>query len=98
MKGVTTSSTKSRHLCRIRRCSSERPLLGVMSSMMIFPDRALRRLAAAQEFAHALERAQDVLGRVGVGQPHVTFAQNAKVGAADNGDAAILQQRGGERL
>src|SRR6266576_655717 len=37
MKGVTTSSTKSRQLCRIRRCSSERPLLGVMSSMMIFP-------------------------------------------------------------
>jgi hypothetical protein len=32
-----TSSTKSRQLCRIRRCSSERPRLGVMSSMMMDP-------------------------------------------------------------
>src|SRR5579884_3176065 len=40
----------------------------------------LRRLAARQEFAHALERAQDVLGRIGVRQPHVALAENAEVG------------------
>src|SRR5262249_7287797 len=58
----------------------------------------LGRLAARQEFAHAIERAQNVLRRVGIGQPHVAFAENAKIGATDDGDASILQQGVRERL
>ncbi len=58
----------------------------------------LRRLAARQEFAHAVERLQDVLGRVGVGQPHIALAENAEVRPADDGDAGIVQQRRRQRL
>src|ERR1700738_4909739 len=55
-------------------------------------------LAARQEFAHAVERFENVLGRVGVGEPHVSLAEDAEVRAADDGNARILQQRRGERL
>src|SRR5262245_35368001 len=44
-----------------------------------------RRLAARQKIAHAVERLENVLGRVGVGQPHVALAQDAEVRAADDG-------------
>src|ERR1700678_2314324 len=46
-----------------------------------------RRLAAGEKFTHAVECLEDVLGRVGVGQPHISLAQNAEVRAADDGDA-----------
>ena len=52
----------------------------------------------AQEFAHAVERLQDVLGRVGVGQSHIAFAKYAEIRPADDGNAGIFQQRRGERL
>src|SRR5258708_10141116 len=60
--------------------------------------RYLRRLAARQELAHAVERLQNVLGRIGVGEPHIAFAQHAEIGPADDGDAGVLEQRGGEGL
>src|SRR5262252_7183008 len=56
------------------------------------------RLAIRQEFAHAVERLDNVLGRVGVREPHISLAEDAEVRAADDGDARILQQRRGERL
>ncbi len=106
MNGITTSSTKSRHDCRIRRCSSDSPWLDAMSSMGshlwsmvrrlgrvletqpfgVFVQRmlglakgstqptTLRRLPRRQERAHAVERLEDVLGRVGVGEPHIALA------------------------
>ena len=49
--------------------------------------------AVRQELAHAVERLQDVLGRIGVGQPHIAFAENAEIGPADDGDAGIVEQR-----
>src|SRR5688572_5658831 len=52
-----------------------------------------RRLAPSQEFAHSIERTQNVLGRIGVGEPHVALAQNAEVRAADDGDARVVQER-----
>src|SRR3954452_3615354 len=58
----------------------------------------LRRFAVRQELAHAVERLKDVLGRVGVGHAHVPFAENPEVRAADQRDAAIIEQRGRERL
>ena len=39
MNGMTTSSTKWRQLCRISRCSSDKPRCGVISSMMQLPGR-----------------------------------------------------------
>src|SRR5712691_4388733 len=60
--------------------------------------RYLRRLTARQELAHAVERLQNVLGRIGVGEPHIAFAQHAEIGTADDGDAGVLQERGGEGL
>src|SRR5262249_5302746 len=95
MNGVTTSSTKSRQLCRIRRCSSLSARFEIVSSMSCLRSGGLAR---AQELAHAVERAQDVLGRVGVGKAHIAFAKNAEVGAADDRDAGVLEQRGSERL
>src|SRR5262245_4939800 len=58
----------------------------------------LSRLAACQKIAHAVERLQDVLGRVGVREPHIAFPKDAEVGATDNGDAGVVEQRVGERL
>src|SRR4051812_8352191 len=52
-----------------------------------------RRLARGKEVAHAVERAHDVLGGVGIGQAHVAFTENAEIGAADDGDAGLVQQR-----
>ena len=51
------------------------------------------RLAIGQELPHSIESTQDVLGRIGVGQAHIAFAENAEVRPADDGDAGILQQR-----
>ena len=48
---------------------------------------ALRRLPGRQKLAHAIERLEDVLGRIGVGQPHIAFAENAEIRPADDGDA-----------
>src|SRR5215813_4121087 len=55
-------------------------------------------LAARQEIAHAVERLEDVLGRVGVGEPHVALAEDAEIGPADDGDAGVVEQRIGKRL
>ncbi len=41
---------------------------------------------------------QDVLGRVGVAQPHIALRQDAEVGTADDGDAGIFEQRRRQRL
>src|SRR3954451_4399733 len=60
--------------------------------------RMSRRLAAGQELPHALERLEDVLGRVGVGQPDVAFAEDAEVRPADGNDTGVVEQRGGEFL
>jgi hypothetical protein len=57
-----------------------------------------RCLTAREERAHAVERPQNILGRVGVREPDITLAENAEIGAADDGDAGILQERGGKRL
>src|SRR5438128_624492 len=57
-----------------------------------------RRLAALEELAHAVEGAQDVLGRVGVGDAQVALGEDAEVGAADERDARVVEQRRGERL
>src|SRR6267154_2138055 len=56
------------------------------------------RLAAGEELAHAIERLEDVLGRIGIGEPHVAFAENAEVRPPDNRNTCILQQGRGERL
>src|SRR5229473_4417648 len=56
------------------------------------------RLAAGEEFAHAIERLEDVLGRVGIGEPHVALAENAEVRPPDNRNTCILQQGRGEGL
>src|SRR4051794_11011033 len=58
----------------------------------------LRCLTARQELAHAVQRLQNVLGRVGVGQAHVAFAEDAEVRAADGDDAGVVEQRAGELL
>jgi hypothetical protein len=58
----------------------------------------LRRLPGRQKFAHAVERFEDVRGRIGVGQPHIALAKHAKIRPADDGDAGILQERGGASL
>src|SRR5712691_8092025 len=50
------------------------------------------RLAGGEEFAHAIEGLEDVLGRVGVGEPHISLAEDAEIRAADDGDAGILQE------
>ena len=55
--------------------------------------KSLRRLPVRQKLAHAVERLQDVFGRVGVGQPHIALAENAEIRPADDGDAGIFQQR-----
>src|SRR6185312_5407816 len=100
MNGSTTSSTKSRQLCRIMRNSSDNPRsLDIRSSIEFFLLRSsLRRFAVRQKLAHASERLQDVLGRIGVRQPQVALAENAEIGPADDGDAGLVEQRRGERL
>src|SRR5579859_2456012 len=55
-------------------------------------------LAARQELAHAVERLEDVRGRVGVGEPHIALTQDAEIWSANDGDTSILKERGGERL
>src|SRR6476620_6946838 len=59
---------------------------------------ALCGLAACQEITHSAERLQNILGRVGVGQPHIAFAENPEIGTADDGDAGIVKERIGKRL
>src|SRR5690554_2388715 len=54
---------------------------------------ASRRLPLRQEIAHALKRLQDVLGRVGVGQPQIAFAEDAEVRPADGDDSGLVEQR-----
>src|SRR5579862_2619872 len=124
MKGMMTSSTKSRQLCRIRRCSSESsdiaatsvsscPALCRASTSMRLGvckdvdgwdkpghdgEEGLRRLAACQKLAHAVERLENVFRRVGVGHAHVAFAEHAEIRAADQRDAGVFQERIGERL
>src|SRR4051794_8167870 len=55
-------------------------------------------LPTRKEFAHAVEGAKNILGRIGVAEPHVALAEDAEVGTADDGNAGVLQQRGRERL
>src|SRR5580704_14141917 len=71
MKGMTVSSTKSRQLCRINRCTSERSVDIEASSIRYARHKAehdeeaspqLRRFAAGQKVAHAIERLQDTFG------------------------------------
>src|SRR5262245_28377942 len=57
-----------------------------------------RGLAGGEEGAHSVERLEDVLGRVGVGQTQIAFAENAEVGAADGDDAGVVEQGVGELL
>src|SRR5580704_17028298 len=124
MKGMMTSSTKSRQLCRIRRCSSESSdieassdpscpascrastssYLQSVKTWMAGTSPAMTaragsgRLAAGQKFAHAVERFENVLGRVGVGHAHIAFAEHAEIRAADQRDAGVFQERVCERL
>src|SRR5258708_29081328 len=56
------------------------------------------RLAAGEELAHAIERLENVLGRVGIREPHIALAENPEVRPADNRATCILQQRRGARL
>ena len=46
-----------------------------------------RRLAACQKLADAVKRAQNIFRRVGVGHPHIAFAEHAEIRAADQRDA-----------
>ena len=55
-------------------------------------------LAPRQKLAHAAERLDDIFRRIGVGQPHITLAEDAEIRPADDGDAGFIQQRGGERF
>src|ERR1051325_11690913 len=57
-----------------------------------------RGFAACQKFAHAVERLEDFLGRVGVGQPHIAFAEHPEVRSAYDRHPGVLEQRRGERL
>jgi len=54
--------------------------------------------SGSTKLAHAIQRFQDILGRVGVGQPQIAFAENAEVRPPDQRDAGVVEHRGGERL
>src|SRR5262249_37497854 len=54
--------------------------------------RSSGRLTARQEFTHALERPEVVLGRGGVGEPRIGLAEYAEVRPPDDGDTGSLQQ------
>src|SRR5690606_6626926 len=58
----------------------------------------LSRLVRGEEVAHALQRLQDVLRGVGVGEADEALAVDAEVRPADDGDARLLEKGGGERL
>ena len=49
------------------------------------------RLAGSQKLSHAVERPQNIFGRIGVRKPHITFTQHAKVRPADHRDAGIFR-------
>src|SRR4029453_1558685 len=99
MNGRTTSSTKSRQLCCIIRCSSDRPLSAdVRSSIAASFLTLLRGFSARQKITHAVERLQDVFRRIGVRHPHIAFTQNSEIRPSDDGNSRILQQRRSERL
>src|SRR4029079_2364796 len=105
MNGRTTSSTKSRQLCRIIRCSSDRPRsaavrssIGSILSYASMDRRELSGLPVREKLAHAIERLQDVFRRVRIAHADVALAQNAEIGPANNGNARIFEERRGKSL
>src|SRR5262249_5466479 len=105
MNGSTTSSTKSRQLCRIIRCSSDRPRSADVRSSIVTSflnasakNKKLRCLPVRQEVTHAVERLQNVFARVGIGQTYIAFPENSEIRSPDDGDAYVLQERRCERL
>ena len=53
---------------------------------------------ASQEFAHAVQRLENILRRIGVGDAQIPFSQYAEIRAADQGDAGFTEQRVGQGL
>src|SRR4051794_30614124 len=67
-------------------------------SKMTALKRSLSGLASFQEAIHALQGAQDVFSRVGIGYTQIPFAQDAEVGAADQRNTRLVEQRIGQWL
>src|SRR5438876_1002200 len=77
------------------RTPRESPLLARPSSKPAgVPPSASRRLAAPEKRVHPLQRLQDILRRVGVGNADIALGEDAKVRPADGGDAGVIEQRG----
>ena len=50
----------------------------------------LRVVVAGEEVGHALHGAEDVLGRVGVGDADIALAEDAEIRAADDRDTLVV--------
>ena len=47
-------------------------------------------MVAGEEVGHALHGAEDVLGRVGVGDADIALAEDAEIRAADDRDTLVV--------
>ena len=82
-EGVSSLSARSRESARKAGTQALSSCLDSRFRLSRDERKPSRRLAARQEIAHAVERLQNVLGRVGVGQAHIALAENAEIRPAD---------------